>query len=321
MARASSWQRFLLAPCWIGACLPPPGQVEPPEPVDDPCAGVACTTLRACGEACPAACGCCDCTPAADACTLEAGAAVAYVCDIDRGCLKRTACADRQTCEAEPTPTCRDIVDPCDDVACTEAPACDTTCSASCGCCACDVAQETCAYEDGQPVIYRCSADASCLERTACPETEACRAAPEVACVPGFFVGGTASGLVGTARLELYEIRGWHYYPITLHTIDADGPFVIPAPLADGAQYEVTTLSTARQICEPLFFEGTINGADANDLAISCRPQSPCEQASNGCWEGHPDCVMAGFHAVSVALSCAPDGSPTPDTGCCLVPE
>ena len=82
---------------------------------------------------------------------------------------------------------------------------------------------------------------------------------------PGFTVGGTVTGLQG-AGLALANAGA------TL-AVAADGSFTFPAPVADGAGYEVTVAEQPagpEQTCSVALGEGVVAGADVDDIRVTC---------------------------------------------------
>lgn len=88
-----------------------------------------------------------------------------------------------------------------------------------------------------------------------------------IECVTSSYrLGGTVSGLVGRG-LELRTEAGDSV------TIDQDGPFEFPEPLADLTEFSVdvaTQPTLPRQTCTVENAAGTVRGADAADISVLC---------------------------------------------------
>jgi hypothetical protein len=81
-----------------------------------------------------------------------------------------------------------------------------------------------------------------------------------------FTIGGSVSGLTGS-QLHL-QLNGGTPFPI-----GADGPYTFPTSLLNGAPYIVTIAQNPigpTQICTPSNFVGTVNGANVENVNITC---------------------------------------------------
>ncbi len=116
---------------------------------------------------------------------------------------------------------------------------------------------------------------------------------------PGTFtVGGNVSGLSGS--LTLQNNGGDDI------VINADGPFVFPTALSDGAGYNVTVLSEpAGQDCVVSFGSGTISAANVSNVAVACSNVGggPEELANDSFMTGQSVAFQAGFAAGEIAAS------------------
>ena len=92
-----------------------------------------------------------------------------------------------------------------------------------------------------------------------------------------FTVGGTVTGLEGS---------GLVLAPLGSDvTIDADGPFEFPIPVADGIPYDVsiaTQPSGPDQVCSVANGTGTVEGADVTDVAVDCVTPPPTSGVDPG---------------------------------------
>lgn len=78
-----------------------------------------------------------------------------------------------------------------------------------------------------------------------------------------FTVGGSVSGIVGSVTLQ--NNAGDNL------TINADGSFTFPAPVASGGAYQVTVLSQpALQTCSVTSGVGTVGAAPVVDVSVNC---------------------------------------------------
>ena len=85
-----------------------------------------------------------------------------------------------------------------------------------------------------------------------------------------FTIGGTVTGLEGSG-LVLSDLG-------SDVTIDADGPFEFPIPVADGIPYDVrvaTQPSGPDQVCSVANGTGTVDGAHVTDVAVDCVTPPP----------------------------------------------
>jgi large repetitive protein len=81
-----------------------------------------------------------------------------------------------------------------------------------------------------------------------------------------FTIGGTVSGLIGS-QLHV-QLNGGTPFPIA-----ADGPYTFPTSLPNGTSYTVTIAQNPvgpAQICTPSNFVGIVNGADVENVDITC---------------------------------------------------
>ncbi|TXS95852.1 SGNH/GDSL hydrolase family protein [Parahaliea maris] len=103
--------------------------------------------------------------------------------------------------------------------------------------------------------------------------------------VTTYSVGGVVTGLEGNLVLDNLgeEI-----------SLGADGIYVFPTELADGASYSVTvSQSPAGQSCSVVNSSGAIAGADVTDVNVTC--ETPV--ASLAHLEGAGDSIMRGYNA------------------------
>jgi len=96
---------------------------------------------------------------------------------------------------------------------------------------------------------------------------------------PTYSVGGTVSGLTGTAVLE--DNGG------DALTVTAGGPFTFATALASGAAYSVTvSTSPVGQTCTVTNGSGTIASANVTNVAVACTTPAPSDYSVGGTISG-----------------------------------
>ncbi len=96
---------------------------------------------------------------------------------------------------------------------------------------------------------------------------------------PTFSIGGNVTGLSGTVVLQ--NNAGDNL------ALNTDGSFAFPTAIADSSAYAVTILSQpAGQTCTVSLGSGSLNGADVNDVELSCVTQVPLSLSIGGTLSG-----------------------------------
>jgi uncharacterized delta-60 repeat protein len=118
---------------------------------------------------------------------------------------------------------------------------------------------------------------------------------------PGFTVGGTVSGLIGTGL----TLRDLNFLPIT----PGNGPFTFPTPTPSGFRYEVTVVTqptNPAQVCTVTNGSGTITDANITNVAVNCITPSPSAGLDSSFGEGGK--VTTGLPGGATAMALQSDG-------------
>jgi len=89
--------------------------------------------------------------------------------------------------------------------------------------------------------------------------------------LPGFTVGGTVSGLIGTGL----TLQDHHFDTLTL---DANGPFTFRLPTTSGLAYGITITAQPGnpvQVCSIANGSGTMGNANVTNVEVTCAPPPP----------------------------------------------
>ena len=128
---------------------------------------------------------------------------------------------------------------------------------------------------------------------------------PSASGAGGFLVGGSVAGIDGSDGIELTLNEG------TPLPVNADGGFLFPEALADGAAYEVEISRTpTNRVCEVTGGSGLIDGDDVLDVQVTCGPLPPAQVPVSGTVAGLGDGKNVGLRLnVGVAYAVSANGA------------